>query len=185
MNSLSFIDKQITQFINTLIPHNPFFDAIFSFLSQKESSILLWIAIIIALVLFEFKKDRRFVVYFFAGTALTLFFNNFVLKKLFERHRPFEALVAVSDMCPKDFSFPSGHTSTAFAAAFILASFDKKRAFYYYILASLIGISRIYLGCHYVYDVVAGAAVGVLVGFLTTHYVKAAPKHAHGAGKRD
>ncbi len=132
-------------------------------------------------------------IYFFAATGLTLFFNNIVLKQLFERHRPPDTLITVSDICPKDFSFPSGHASTAFAAAFTLASFDKKRVYLYYILALLIGISRIYLGCHYAYDVFAGAMVGLAVGFtvlkigkkLSAHDIEAPPKHSHGTGKRD
>lgn len=183
LTNLSFLDKQITQFINTFLPHNSFFDAFFSFLSMKSVSVTIWIVIVLLLVFFEFKKNREFVIYFFAGTLSTLFLNDVVLKKLFSRHRPYEVLVAVSKICPKDFSFPSGHASTAFAAAYILSVFDKKRALYYYILAFLIGISRIYLGCHYVYDVVAGSAVGILVGFLSTHYIKIPPKHAHTAGK--
>jgi len=67
---------------------------------------------------------------------------------------------------PDKYSFPSGHTATAFGAAFAL--FGQIGGFSYgaIALAPLIGFSRVYLGAHYPSDVVAGAFLGVLVGIV-------------------
>lgn len=160
---LSSFDKQITQFINTFIPHTPFFDTLFSFLSLIGGpSLFIWIIIVVFLMFFEEKKDIRFAVYFFSSMLLTVLLTNGVLKNIFARQRPFSPPYG----CPTDFSFPSGHASIAFAAAFILASFDTKRKYIYYSIASLIALSRIYLGCHYVSDVVSGAILGILISFF-------------------
>jgi membrane-associated phospholipid phosphatase len=60
-------------------------------------------------------------------------------------------------------SFPSGHTATAFGLATILSLFakNKKWSIAYLLLAMLVGYSRIYLGQHFLEDVLAGAIAGV------------------------
>jgi undecaprenyl-diphosphatase len=65
---------------------------------------------------------------------------------------------------PHSGSFPSGHTSAAFACAVVLAGFAPKLAAPLFVLAAAIGFSRIYVGVHYPLDVIGGAALGVLIG---------------------
>ena len=79
------------------------------------------------------------------------------------RERPFagkelELLVET----PQDFSFPSGHTSSSFAAATALSSHGRSWGIPAYILAVLIAFSRLYLYVHFPSDVIAGAAVGII-----------------------
>jgi undecaprenyl-diphosphatase len=89
-----------------------------------------------------------------------------IVKELVDRARPaladpgIHALVATPDSP----SFPSGHAATAFAAAAAVASFYPRLRWPLYGLATLVGLSRIYLGVHYTLDVVAGAALGVAIG---------------------
>jgi undecaprenyl-diphosphatase len=95
------------------------------------------------------------------------------LKGLFDRPRPplrypnQDPLVAVSDTA----SFPSGHAATSFAGATILAFAFPRVAPLFYILASAVGFSRVYLGVHYPLDIVGGAVLGTLIAlalrFLT------------------
>ncbi|MEI8272185.1 MAG: phosphatase PAP2 family protein [Paludibacter sp.] len=62
-------------------------------------------------------------------------------------------------------SFPSGHTITAFAFFLALTFFTKNHAWQvlYFVLAVLVGFSRIYLQQHFAIDVLVGSLVGVLV----------------------
>ncbi|MFA6513419.1 MAG: phosphatase PAP2 family protein, partial [Patescibacteria group bacterium] len=62
-------------------------------------------------------------------------------------------------------------------AATILAYFDKKRRWFYYIIAVLISYSRIYLGCHYFLDVVAGT----ILGFVISKIILLTNKKYYGA----
>lgn len=92
--------------------------------------------------------------------------GNLLLKNLIARSRPcwinetVDMLIAV----PNDYSFPSGHTMSSFAAAAVIMHKDKKQGIAAYILASLIAFSRLYLYVHFPTDVVAGAVIGIFIG---------------------
>jgi len=71
-------------------------------------------------------------------------------------------------------SFPSGHSATAFAFCFCIAFFVKKRIiqFFLFILAFLIGFSRVYLSQHFFVDVLFGSLIGITVGYVYSIYDK-------------
>lgn len=67
---------------------------------------------------------------------------------------------------PNSHSLPSGHSTTAFAAATVLAATFPRFRIAFYALAAGIAWSRVVVGVHYPLDVLAGAALGVAVGVL-------------------
>jgi len=102
------------------------------------------------------------------------------LKDVVARPRPCQALESVRLIvsCPRSFSLPSSHGATSFA--FITSYFVLARRLihagwraYILILASLIALSRPYLGVHYPSDIVAGAVLGAVVaGVMCWVYLK-------------
>lgn len=173
MDNPLIFDQGITSFLKNLIPHNIFFNYLFSFFSLKGNSIIVWLLVILIVVILEerknpgvSKRDKKFIILFVASLLLTSLIVDIGLKNLFRRSRPIldtKYFILNTISCPKDFSFPSGHAATAFAAATILVYFDKKRKWFYYTVAVLISFSRIYLGCHYFLDVITGAIIGYLI----------------------
>lgn len=82
-----------------------------------------------------------------------------LLKLIFSVPRPaVDNLVEIST-----YSFPSGHTTVAFSLAVLLSDINQSLKNYLFGIAVLVGLSRIYLGVHYLTDVIAGALIGYIV----------------------
>ncbi len=115
-----------------------------------------------ALVL-AFGGEERFLAFAAAAMAVASGIGLFLwLKKRIGRKRP----CAIEPVCwhsllpPDQFSFPSGHTITAFAMATALTHFYPGLAIGLWVCAASVAASRVLLGMHFVSDVVAGAILG-------------------------
>jgi len=106
-----------------------------------------------------------------AGIGITLFLH---LKKSANRKRPcvYERHCWATLLPPDQFSFPSGHTITAFAVAVSLLQFYPNLAAGLLFCAVSIAASRVLLGMHFLGDVLAGAAIGTALAFVTTHLLR-------------
>ncbi len=101
-----------------------------------------------------------------SSTGVILFLR---LKRMFNRQRPSE----IQPHCwatllpPDQFSFPSGHTITAFAIAVPLGIFYPSLMVGLLFCAVSIAVSRVLLGLHFLSDVVAGCLIGVTLGLIS------------------
>ena len=105
--------------------------------------------------------------------------------KYFSENFPSIELHQVADVhLHSSHSFPSGHTITAFAFFMALSFFTKRPLlhFLYFLLAVLVGYSRIYLSQHFTLDVLVGSVIGVAVTVSWQNYFKTLPlKWANGS----
>ena len=138
---------------------DPFFVA----LSAVGSFGLVWLAIGLAAGL---RQRRPWLVLLVATGVLAADLISLALKLSFGRERPSVADAEQDPLVstPLGLSFPSGHSSTSFAAATILAAYLPALALPLYALAALVAVSRVYVGVHYPLDIVGGALLGVAVG---------------------
>lgn len=126
-----------------------------------------------AATLLLFPKTRRVGAAMAIGLVLEAVCCNLIVKPLVARPRPCD-LRAVQLLIPRPggFSFPSGHTAVAFTAAFSFY-FSRSRLWLpALVLAALIAFSRLYLYVHYPTDVLAGAMLGVMVGWFACALVR-------------
>lgn len=165
MEWLLEMDGRLLLWLREALAH-PILDRSMIFLSALGDKGMLWIGIGVGMLLLGVVKgqiwQRRglLVLLSLAANALLC---NVLLKPLVGRSRPYDLLGYEILIRPLgDASFPSGHTSASFAAATALYAINRRWGLAAYLLATLIGLSRLYLGVHFPTDVLAGALFGVL-----------------------
>lgn len=97
-----------------------------------------------------------------AGTLAANTAATFLAKNHYDRPRPFQVDPSIKPPFehPKSGSYPSGHSSTAFAAARVIAVLEPSLAKEAYELATQVAVSRVYSGVHFPSDIVTGALLG-------------------------
>lgn len=100
------------------------------------------------------------------------------LKNLVARPRPFDVDPEIVVIIPKpsDFSFPSGHTLTAFASAFAVLSFDRRLGISALVTASLIAFSRMYLYVHFPTDILGGILLAFVIFAVVRPFFAGKPR---------
>ncbi len=167
--ALNLWEAHILAWIETL--RLPFLDPLVLFFTHLGDSGFLFV--LLTLLLLIFPRTRRVGLATALALVCSLVFTNLLLKNLVHRLRPWEAVDFLRNLVTeRDTSFPSGHTSAAFAFALAFLRSDggdtwagrtwaKVTAV---VLAVCMGLSRLYVGAHYPTDVLAGFVVGDLAG---------------------
>lgn len=138
---------------------------------------MIWLVISFMLLLSP--KTRKIGIISMLSLGLSGLFVNCILKYVVARPRPFTQIEGLTYLIkrPRDYSFPSGHTSSSFAVAVIfMKKMPKKYGITFMVLAVLIAFSRLYLGVHYPTDVLGGAILGMLIAFLSMWIFELAEK---------
>jgi len=130
----------------------------------KLPILLIWIA----LMVWGGRKGRAAALLIILTITLSDQVSSFVIKPLVHRIRPCHVVETVRLLvgCSGSFSFPSSHATNSMAAAGLFGGFYRKYRWYFYVLAGLIAYSRVYVGVHYPLDVIAGAILGFLIGWM-------------------
>ena len=150
--------------------NNSSFDYFFQYFTYLGDG-LVWIPLLA--YVFLFKKD--FLLVIILAFILSTLFTQFCKWVIFaDSMRPVSILqtqvrTITGMVVHKTSSFPSGHTTTAFTFALLLAFLNKKYfwTFFFPIVAFFVGYSRVYLAQHFVTDVLAGMIVGMVSVFLS------------------
>lgn len=144
-------------------------DTVMPLITQLGNLGSFWI--LLALLLLCFPQDRARGVQLLLALVLSVLVCNLLLKNLVARIRPYDINTAVQLLIasPQDFSFPSGHTSASFAAVMVLFRTNWQGRWIALAVAILIAFSRLYLYVHFPTDVLGGAAVGTVMGWVATH----------------
>ena len=146
------------------------------FVSHLGNSGLFWI--LLCLVLLVFKRTRKMGLCGLLALLIGALITNVALKNIIARIRPYEQFSDIILLLErqKDFSFPSGHACSSFAAACALywTSEQKTRLIgvLSLTLAVLISWSRLYVGVHFPTDVLCGVVIGIFSAWTAWQIIK-------------
>lgn len=168
---MTWLDWSILDFIQTHL-RSGVLDTLMVWITTLGNGGAVWLAI--AAVLLTRKKTRRAGVCLLAAVAVTAVCCNLGLKPLIARPRPCDLDPSVPLLIarPTDFSFPSGHTAASFAAVAVLYYFRCRYWYLAGILAVLIAFSRMYLYVHFPTDILAGALLGLMLGWCGVAFAR-------------
>ena len=175
--TFSEYDRWLTLSVNKA--HNIFFDDVFALLS----STYVWVPLYILLLVMAYfvKNEKRWLwsLIFLLGVSIVVACTDLlsyrVIKPLVHRVRPchdesLSGLIHIVDgHCGGLYGFVSSHAANSFGIATFSFLWLKQRYRFMWLLfgwATLICYSRVYLGVHYVGDVICGAIVGMAIGYV-------------------
>jgi membrane-associated phospholipid phosphatase len=162
------IDAQVYLAINHL-PHTPLTNKLMYGLTEIMNGGFGWVLGLVCVALLDGKRGRQALLQTTPPLWFATITVEYPVKYYFRRRRPFVDVVqaiAVGKK-PGTYSFPSGHSAAAFAGAWLLTRHYPRLAALWYVIASLVGFSRIYLGAHYPGDVFSGALAGTAIAEAT------------------
>ena len=164
--------------------HNSYFDLFFKYYTHAGDG-WTWVPVVLACIFFK----KKYLVAVIAGIVFSTLLGQILKRVVFpDELRP---ITFLADNFPvhiidgvymlKTHSFPSGHTTTAFTIALILAHIINKKSWSVILplLALLAGYSRVYLGEHFLTDVLAGICIGILSAILALMVYKSFIKILH------
>jgi undecaprenyl-diphosphatase len=177
LETLNHIDTNLFLFLNG--HHTSFWDVVMWWASDK----FFWIPLYAIVLWFLIKRNPGHVALLFLMIVLLVLISDqaanlakFVLIRPRPSHEPaLQGMVhLLYNYTGGSFSFYSAHASSSFAVAgFLISLFGREIKWLIPVMviyAFLVSYSRIYLGVHYPGDVLAGAIMGSLIGFMMSRF---------------
>ena len=174
MGMIQAFDEAFIRFVYENI-QGGFLDGVVPLVTKLGDGGMIWIAITLILIIACIKNARLRRVALSCALALVLsgLFCNLILKPMVMRTRPYD-LIEIELLVERlsDYSFPSGHTSAAFAFASALWFNNKKFGWLAIAAAAVMALTRLYLCVHFPTDVLAGVVLGFVCGFIGFNIAK-------------
>src|SRR3989338_989098 len=168
-----YFDNQITSIV--FLIRNGILTDFFMGITFVSSILIIFLFLTI---LFIKENKRRWILPLWATLVFDIIIG-FLLKITIQRHRPFElGLVSLINGLEKssyyvwNFSFPSFQTMMVFSAIPFLSKEFPKFKYAWIAFACVVALSRVYLGVHFLSDVIAGALIGYLIGWFVVRKVE-------------
>ncbi|MBK7254314.1 MAG: phosphatase PAP2 family protein [Ignavibacteria bacterium] len=173
MEALQRIDAALFKFINSDLS-NPVTDKLMPFITERDNWFIFYVLIWLYLFFYGGRKGKIASVLILILILISDQFSDNILKPLVNRIRPCHTLPDVRLLvgCTDSFSFPSIHAVNNFAAATLFSYFYRDMKYFLFTGAFVVGISRVFCGVHYPFDVLGGAIAGVIFALIIIYFWK-------------
>jgi undecaprenyl-diphosphatase len=190
IQTLQHFDTVLFLFFNHAIA-NPVFDAVFPLATNGAFWVIPGIAAALVFIYFQRKRGAVILLLMAITVSVSDPVCNRVIKQIVPRMRPCDERVHIDGARfligrKGSRSFPSSHAMNMFAQAMLLTLLYRRKwiGITAFSFAAFIGFSRIYVGVHYPFDVLAGAVFGMVTGcavygvycFVKAHYARTSAK---------
>jgi undecaprenyl-diphosphatase len=167
LENLIQLDTALFYFLNVKL-QNGFFNFLMPILTNLSYWRIPLGLMVVLLLIFGKKKGRITVILLVLGITLSDQTCNSLIKPLVGRIRPCNVLENIHLLinCTKSYSFPSSHAMNMFTGVTLLSYSYRKMKVILFIIAILVSYSRICVGVHYPFDVLAGAVLGIFCAFI-------------------
>ncbi len=156
-----FLDKTIVRFITQI--RSAFLDSLFYWVINIENAFVIFFIVLFLSNGLLFIENKKELILYLSAALIGALLICFGLKYLIARQRP--AIAVISKLSP---SFPSGHATLLFAPL----AFLERYKYLWLAIALFIALSRLYLGVHYLSDIMGGILLGLGAGELVMHLKK-------------
>lgn len=170
-----FTDKNISRLCSWEITHldilheklyTPAMDRLMVFVTRTGNMGIIWIIVAVFMIIFEPHIRDGYIL--LIALLLCVMIGNLMIKNIVRRRRPFfHKSYKLLIKQPWDYSFPSGHTLSSFAAATVICITNPYYGILAYLYAALIALSRLYLRVHFFTDVAFSSIVGIFLGWAS------------------
>lgn len=180
------LDHSLFYVLNTFFS-NALFDLFFTFITDSQNIYLIFLITAIPFLINKKIEALKIIGVVVLAMGISDLIGGQILKPFFHRLRPCHPSYFVEGKhlfleganfllgMKRGASFPSNHAMNVFTFATVLTLYYPKNFFYYYLFAVLVAFSRIYVGVHYPIDVLAGSALGIVIGmfiYYLFYYIK-------------
>jgi undecaprenyl-diphosphatase len=164
------MDLYIFRIINQFAGRWPVLDNLAIFFADKFGYVL------VILVFVIFWRKWKIILQAFAASIISRLVITNVIRWILPRTRPFvengfdklttgQVNLLISQN-PQESSFPSGHAAFYFAIATVVYLYNRKLGILFFLASFLMGVARVFVGVHWPLDIIGGALVGIISGWI-------------------
>jgi undecaprenyl-diphosphatase len=170
------LDTSLFMFFNVTLA-NPVTDLIMPIITNDWFLRVLYAVAVAALLIFGNARLRWVVLVSVIVIALTDQLSAGLLKPMIGRLRPCHVLDGIHLLvdCGGGKSMPSSHAANSFGQAVLFAMLFPRLRWSLLIFAALVAMSRVMVGVHYPFDILVGAVIGTVIGYIAAKAVRQIP----------